>query len=157
MPDFREARRREPRLAPRVAAVLLWTAFVWGNSLVAGPASSAQSGLVASLLAPFLHTLGITDANAVTFMVRKCAHFGEYAVLALLARRALDALPSARTRRLRLVPALYPLAVAVADETIQRFVPGRAGQPRDVLIDFCGACFALACLALWCRRHPSRA
>ncbi len=155
MPKATPSRSRRARLLPRVVAVLLWTALVWGNSLMAGPTSSAQSGLVASLLAPLFCALGVVDASAMTFVVRKFAHFTEYAVLAVLCRRALGASPGGTRRWLRLLPVLYPLLVAMADETIQLSVPGRAGQLRDVLIDFGGACFALAALALWRRRHPA--
>ncbi len=75
-------------------------------------------------------------AQRIEFPVRKGAHMTEYAILAVLflgivSRREL-------TRR-ELVRAVFLAAVyAAADEFHQRFVPGRSGQLRDVLIDSAG-------------------
>ena len=68
------------------AALLLWVGFVWGHSLVGGAASSAESGRVVALLRPLFEATGVTDLDLMTFVVRKCAHFSEYAVLGGIAR-----------------------------------------------------------------------
>jgi VanZ family protein len=74
--------------------------------------------------------------------LRKLAHAGEYAVLAILLRRALSA------------PAAFGLAVAyaISDEVHQSFVRGREGHPRDVAIDALGAAIGLLAWRVWRRR-----
>lgn len=62
--------------------------------------------------------------------VAKTAHFVEYFVLYLLARRALPT----DVRAL-----LFCLVYAVSDEWHQSFTPGRNPSPLDVLIDGIGA------------------
>ena len=75
-------------------------------------------------------------------VLRKLAHAAEYAVLAVLLRRALSA------------PAAFGLAVAyaVSDEIHQTFVRGREGHPRDVAIDALGAAVGLIVWRVWRRR-----
>ena len=72
------------------------------------------------------------------FVVRKCAHFTEYMVLGILATHAFD-LEGRRTFDVLLPTAVFLLLVPSIDETIQLFVPGRAGMITDVMIDCCGA------------------
>ena len=120
------------------AALLLWVGFVWGHSLVGGAASSAESGRVVALLRPLFEATGVTDLDLMTFVVRKCAHFTEYMVLGILATHAFD-LEGRRTFDVLLPTAVFLLLVPSIDETIQLFVPGRAGMITDVMIDCCGA------------------
>ena len=78
--------------------------------------------------------------DAVTFAVRKLAHFCEYAVLGILMVRAWENCAGALV-----ICSLY----ACTDEVHQYFVPGRAMQFRDVLIDSAGALFGIGLVALW--------
>jgi VanZ family protein len=80
------------------------------------------------------------DQGVLVLLLRKLAHFTEYALLLALWFRAL---------RTRLDPGpalLTALAIAVAyaasDELHQTFVDGRFGTPRDVAIDAAGAAVA---------------
>jgi VanZ family protein len=111
-------------MASRWLPVVAWAAVIFSLSAV----PSLSSGL------------GGWD-----LLLRKCAHMGEYAVLALLVRRALG----------RARPAWWAFAAAVAyacsDEFHQSFVRGRHGSPVDVCIDAVGA---LLGLALWPRVWP---
>jgi len=62
-------------------------------------------------------------------VLRKCAHMSEYAILAVLLRRALG----------RDLPAfVLGLAYAASDELHQHFVAGRHASPVDVGIDAVG-------------------
>jgi VanZ family protein len=78
-------------------------------------------------------------------LIKKSGHMAEYAILALLLRRAL----MARAARLRpqWIAWLLTLLYAVLDEFHQTFVPGRNGQLLDVIIDGMGA--SLAALGAW--------
>jgi VanZ family protein len=75
--------------------------------------------------------------SAVVFILRKVAHFSEYALLLALWFRALRS----RLDVDRALLSAYVIAVAYAatDEYHQTFVSGRVGTPRDVLIDATGA------------------
>jgi VanZ family protein len=79
-------------------------------------------------------------------VLRKLAHAAEYAVLAVLLLRALGSVAAAW---------LAAVAYAVTDEVHQRFVSGRVGAPRDVLIDAAGAAAGL--LAWRVLAHRGRA
>lgn len=71
------------------------------------------------------------------YVLRKCAHMTEYAILAALLYRALG----------RQLPAFFAaLAYAASDELHQRFVHGRHGTPVDVAIDAVGI---VAGLLVW--------
>jgi VanZ family protein len=68
------------------------------------------------------------------YVLRKCAHMTEYAILGALLLRALG----------REGPAfLAALAYAASDELHQHFVAGRHGSPVDVAIDAIGITFGL--------------
>jgi VanZ family protein len=126
-----------------LAALIAWVLFVWGHSLVAGPSSDADSLSWVGRLTPVLDALGVVGVHARNHVVRKTAHFCEYAVLGLLDHAALRPVwrrPRSRVASAVLVAALVPCV----DETIQLFVPGRLGSPADVLLDMCGAACGLA-------------
>ena len=130
-----------------VLVFCLWVAFVWGHSLVQGPQSSLESSRVVAVVAPLLNALGITGEAAMSFVVRKTAHFLEYAVLGMLAVPTF-LVPAREGRLPRWLGPLVAALIPVADETIQRFVPGRESSPRDVLIDLCGAAFGMLVVLL---------
>jgi VanZ family protein len=88
------------------------------------PALAWAAVIFALSSVPSLDTgLGVWD-----LVLRKLAHFVEFAVLGALLARAL-AEPYAF---------LASVGYAVLDEVHQSFVPGRAGTPRDVVIDVLG-------------------
>ena len=76
-------------------------------------------------------------------LLRKLAHFGEFAVLGLLLTGTFY---NAKGFRL-LKPIFFGLLTALCDETIQLFVPGRNGNVRDLWIDLSGV--AVGTLFLW--------
>lgn len=76
-------------------------------------------------------------------LLRKLAHFGEFAVLGLLLTGTFY---NAKGFRL-LKPIFFGLLTALCDETIQLFVPGRSGNVRDLWIDLSGV--AVGTLFLW--------
>ena len=120
--------------------ILLNLALIWGNSMLTGLDSEAVSGGVLALLGRFLPVL-LTEAGHT--LLRKAAHFSEFALLGLL-----------YCGRHRLVKGEAPvhlmgfgLAVACIDETIQIFTPGRASSLIDVWIDTAG--FALGFVVIF--------
>lgn len=118
------------------------TLFIWGNSLVPGTGSSHLSLSVVSMARSWLSGMGLPSAWLTNLLVRKMAHFSEYALLSILVHSAFSTGPKLSMRRFAMV-CVVPVMVACVDETIQRFVPGRCGTPVDVLIDCCGAAFGI--------------
>jgi VanZ family protein len=86
-------------------------------------------------------------------VIRKTAHFVEYALLGILAFRVTLFDPafsaSSRGRQLRLA-LLFCALYASTDEFHQKFVPTREPAVRDVCLDTCGSAFGL--LAFWSAR-----
>ena len=136
---------------------LLWMAFIFSMSAATGEESSAQSGLIVNLLAWAygLVTGGAQPSpdwlDALSFLVRKCAHMTEYAVLALLCRYALVKNGASRPGIKALcIAALY----ACTDELHQAFVPDRGPSPVDVMIDTAGAFLGLVSGHVFSRIFP---
>lgn len=128
-------------------AVLLWTLFIWGNSLLPAAQSSNFSHSVLSLVEPLLRLLHIPAVPAHT-VLRKLGHMTEFALLGLLWSALLHqvALPGRYSRVLG--AGGLCLLTALMDETIQLFSPGRGSQVSDVWIDLGGACIGIAAACL---------
>lgn len=132
-----------PRLWPWVVASVVWIAYIWGHSLVVGTLSTGESDFFMHLLSPAFEALGETDEEVMTFVIRKTAHFLEYAVLGMLLSKLRRVGAKRGADGLHVVEAGVLLAclVPVADETIQAFVPGRSSQLSDVWLDLLGVGF----------------
>lgn len=133
-------------------AGLVWTFwFIFGNSAVTAEQSSLTSGRVLQFLRQLLQSVGLPRYAAMLndHIVRKLAHFCEYALLGFLALCDLRVYVVRWGRQLGwLLFAL--LATALADETSQLFYEGRSGQVTDVWLDFSGACCGvLTAVILW--------
>jgi VanZ family protein len=95
-------------------------------------------------------------------VVRKCAHFFEYAVLGILVMRGFErnqtqgpSTRAARSLRMTMLGVVLLCAmVATIDEVHQHFVPSRTGSPYDVLLDATGSTVAM--LLLTWRRSSRR-
>ncbi len=115
---------------------VLFTAFIFFNSIQNGIASSAQSGNFVLILESILSRIGISVSIS-EFIIRKLAHFSEFFILGVLLCLTL------RTYTVKIiknvtVPLFIGLLIAVTDEFIQLFSAGRAGLVADVVIDFSG-------------------
>src|SRR3954454_959252 len=92
-------------------------------------------------------------------VIRKCAHFFEYAVLAIFVMRGFSESqtqgPSTRVPRSLRMTMLSVVVVcamvATIDEVHQHFVPSRTGSPYDVLLDTTGSTVAMLLLT-WRKR-----
>lgn len=105
--------------------------FIFARSLQTGVESAAESGAVLTWLLSWF-PFPITE-----FAVRKAAHFSEYALLGGLLFWNLQ--PWLKNSGKLLTAGIgMGLLVAITDENIQRFVPGRSGQTSDVFIDVLG-------------------
>ncbi len=126
--------------------VVVWFFFIFSASTSVGSAEHTSR-----FIGPLLRWLfpGITNETLalVHVAVRKCAHVTEYAVLALLLRRALQHTTREDTRpwhRPAAVRALWLCVIAAtADEYFQSFWDTRLSSPWDVMIDSVGASLGL--------------
>lgn len=125
------------------SCALVVLVIIWGNSCLPGNESGALSDGFLAQLQKLLPFLGWMDG----FIIRKLAHFSEFALYAFflgLAARSYGLTGPA----CRFVPAALALFTACVDETIQIFSPGRVSALTDVWIDFAGACSGLLFLRL---------
>lgn len=124
--------------------LVLWMGFIFSMSCENAEESSNTSGqtikVVLSTVPEFEKQPEEVKVNIIEelqFIVRKSAHFIGYMILGILA--------SGLILQYENINKKYPLAFlicviyAISDEIHQLFVPGRAGQVRDVLIDSAGS------------------
>jgi VanZ family protein len=104
------------------------------------------------ILGPLLRWLfpDLTPATmaAVHMAVRKGAHLTEYALLGLLAFRALQLTLAISTPRAALLGLALVFAVSATDELRQSFIPSRTGAIADVVIDLTGGALGVCLLIL---------
>ena len=114
------------RRASRILTVCAgaWLLVIWDHSCLPAAQSGAESGALLAVVQDLLPWM--TD-----HVLRKCAHFAEYAVLGALTAAALRTSAHFSWPR-ALLPGPF---AALCDETIQLFVPGRSGRIADVWLD----------------------
>lgn len=161
---------------------LLWMLLIFMMSGADDDESRAQSGSICRFLCETF-VEGFEDLppekqleieKSLSFPVRKSAHFAEYTVLGLLLTLTTAAwlppgqkdpvslqtdLPAADFLSARtgfVLPFFIGALYAVSDEIHQTFVPGRAGQIRDVLIDSCGVLVGICIIRGLRRLHALR-
>ena len=125
-------------------STLLWVVVIFSFSLQPGDVSGDISGsFLQKILEWFaprvfekLETMPQEQLEFWHTILRKCAHFTEFAVLGMLS--SLTLLQTKVSRR-ALTAIAFCLLVASMDETLQLFVDGRAGRVVDVIIDGVGA------------------
>ena len=106
--------------------------------------SAAHTGsLIHSILTWLLPGLHPHQINVINAIVRKLAHFTEYAILGALWFRGLTRSGVARPPAAMWLALVLSVVCAVVDETRQSFVPSRTGSARDVLLDSMGALVAI--------------
>jgi VanZ family protein len=142
-------RRRLWRYGP----LLLWAAFISFAST--GEFSAANTSRIIGPLVRWLFpSLGEAEIAHVHFLVRKAAHFTEYAIFAFLAARALAASSRAWLRQgWFYISLLTVFCYALLDEYHQSFVAVRTASIYDSLIDTAGGLSALLLYALWRKRR----
>lgn len=151
-------RRTNRRMVLCITLLCLNLAFIWGNSLLPGSASGMLSQWVKDLLDQFFH-FPSSAPDAGDGLLRKLAHFSEFAMLGALFCWLFAMLLSAGKRTV-LLPGVSGFLAACADEIIQRFVPGRHGCFTDVCIDFAGVLTGIILFSvgyrIWKKRYAAR-
>ncbi|MBS3986495.1 MAG: VanZ family protein [Erysipelothrix sp.] len=140
-----------------ILATLIWVLFIFSFSLQ----NASDSSLASSRLAQWglslldrsvpMHTITLQD---MVVLVRKTAHVLNFSVLMM----CLISLTHQRINKWVLASWMVCLSVAIMDETIQLFVPGRSGQLSDIVLDMSGATLILI-IVWWVkerRKHGSK-
>lgn len=151
---------------------LLWMCVIFAFSAQEKEESSAVSEAfsyrVISTSNTFFH-LKIDEeelrriAGVIESGIRKTAHMTEFGILSVLVYIWLEKRQLKEMNRA--CPAVFlTMLYAAGDELHQRFVPGRAGMLRDVLIDSAGAFLGVAvfigvkkCISFLWNRHKYKA
>ena len=123
--------------------------LVWVGVIFLGSTDPMSAEHTSRFIVPFLRWLkpniSAETLASIHFILRKCAHVGEYAVLALLLLRAATLMTNFR----RSIPILYVnvlgvcLFVAATDEFHQTFVASRGASVTDIMIDSGGVILGL--------------
>ena len=139
--------------------LIAWMALIFLGSTDHGSAGHT-SGFIEPLLRWLMPTVSPEFIDHIHFLIRKCAHITEYAVLGGLALRAIAPRHSVSFAEKRWRIAGTALAVAAlyaaSDEYHQSFVPSRGASVQDVTIDTCGACIGIGAVLIWRKRHDKR-
>ena len=117
---------------------IAWSTVIWSFSLKSAESSSVDSNAVKLAVESIIETLFVEKVDVDTKLIRKLAHFCEFAVLGFLSFMTFYFFE--RRKRLELIyyPSLWGLGVAVTDEFMQLFFDGRSAQLSDVLLDLSG-------------------
>lgn len=137
-------RRTNRRLCLCLVLLLLNLAFIWGNSALPADASGAFSEWVRSLLSAILPPAGEPTGG---HLIRKLAHFSEFACLGLLFAW-FHGMLGQKISRTAVRALVCGFLCACVDETIQVFCPGRGPSPVDVMIDTAGVATGIILLLL---------
>jgi VanZ family protein len=114
----------------KYSLLLVWMLVIFAFSNEVSSDSSARSAIFVDVLSGYVG--GSTDF--LTFLTRKAAHIFIYFVLGVLAFNvAVDY--KINTRRMIWFSIIFVACYASFDEFHQLFIPGRSGEPRDVIID----------------------
>ena len=111
------------------AALLLYVAFIYFNSLTPAALSSQESSSVLRLIHGVLGELGLAAPWITEHVVRKCAHFGEYFILGMLLTQSLNGTGLKREGRV-LGQLCLTAAVPLIDASAVYAGPFRTDQRR---------------------------
>jgi VanZ family protein len=134
--------------------VFLWMAVIFAASTDL-MSSQQTSRFIGPVLRWFKPDISPAAIRQIQLFVRKSAHVFEYAILAILLRRALHHLKGLeiKTWNRGMAMAAWGLATvyAIGDELHQATVPTRYGTVNDVLLDSSGAILGLGIVWVWGR------
>ena len=116
-----------------ILLVFLWMLLIFLMSSFDATDSSNQSNFIVNIIS---NILNIENSRLLSLIIRKLAHFTEYLILGFL---TINMLNKNDISRKYLISILICIIYATSDEIHQIFVPGRAYQIRDILIDSIGS------------------
>lgn len=137
--------------------LLVWLAVIFIDSTDLMSAEHTSRFIVPFLLwlKPDISPETVTSVH---FFIRKCAHMGEYAILALLLFRAAICITNHKWSMSILCMSIWSICVFVAatDEFHQTFVRSRGPSIRDIMIDSGGAIVGLLVGAVLVKKRSTK-
>ena len=113
--------------------MLLWMFLIFLMSSFDATESTNQSNFIVNIIT---NIFKIENIELLSFIIRKLAHFTAYLILGLLVANMFT---KNNINNLYLISIILCIIYATSDEIHQLFVPGRACQLRDILIDSIGS------------------
>ena len=120
--------------------------FIFGNSFMSAEISAEESGYVMEFINRLLCSIN-SDWSLNEIIVRKLAHFTEFAILGALLTATVYLYTGKRLRSF-VISVPLGICIAVGDELIQTASEGRSCEIRDMLIDSSGVIIAAICVIL---------
>lgn len=143
--------RSSKKLYIFAALSILTALFIFGNSIQPAQTSQGMSDGFLKFLYPVItKILPFLTEDTVSFLIRKCAHITEFAVLGVFVMLTLFEMGKI-PHRAAIYTMFSGLLTACIDEQIQFFIPGRSCEVRDVLVDFSGIIIGI-CVVLVIRK-----
>ena len=126
--------------------IALVVVFIWSNSLMDAETSASQSDFVGEIMQEILDV----EKSPIDYIFenrRAVAHFLEFALLGIAISLFL-ALNLPRRLTFLALGAVGGFLIAVIDECIQIFVPGRAAELSDLALDCGGVTLGILAVTL---------
>ncbi len=116
-----------------IILVLIWMIIIFIMSSFNAEDSANQSNFIVNIIA---NILNINNISLLCLIIRKLAHFTEYLILGTL---VINMFTKNNISRSYLLSIILCVIYATSDEIHQLFIPGRACQIKDILIDSVGS------------------
>lgn len=116
-----------------IILVLIWMIIIFIMSSFNAEDSANQSNFIVNIIA---NILNINNISLLCLIIRKLAHFTEYLILGTL---VINMFTKNNAKKTYLLSILLCIIYAISDEIHQIFIPGRACQIKDILIDSVGS------------------
>lgn len=138
--------------------VAIWMVVIFSFSSQPSEESGALSGGIVAAILKFFGVNVWDPANKELvsfwdFLIRKTAHFTEYAILGML---LVNTFKIKKIDRYFIYSLILGALYSVTDEVHQIFVPGRSCLIKDMLLDSSGVLFGVSIATLIIRHHIKR-
>lgn len=111
--------------------------------------SANQSNYIVNIIS---NVLNINNIELLNLIIRKLAHYIEYLILGIL---VINMFIKNNIPQSYLISIIFCIIYAISDEIHQIFVPGRACQIKDILIDSIGSITGIYLYKLISKRKKS--
>ncbi|WP_339147928.1 MULTISPECIES: VanZ family protein [unclassified Sutcliffiella] len=121
--------------------VLGWMGLIFFLSAQHGEQSASLSGGITETVKVLVEQVAPQaniNVEAISYFVRKNAHFFAYLLLGLLCLNAIRT-SGVSLKKSAIFALFLSVVYAISDEVHQLYVPGRSGQFSDVILDSAGA------------------
>lgn len=116
-----------------IILVLIWMIIIFVMSSFNAEDSANQSNFIVNIIS---NIFNIENVKLLSLIIRKLAHFTEYLILGIL---VINMFTKNNISKSYLLSILLCVIYATSDEIHQIFIPGRACQIKDILIDSVGS------------------